>query len=189
MTTSLALDPAQLRRAAGQFATGVTIVTCQDAQAGLQGMTANSFTSVSLNPPLVLWSVGKTARSSTYFKNCAHFAIHVLTDQQASLSNQFAKAGTDKFAHAEYALNAHGVPILKSCLTVFECTQYACHDAGDHWIIVGQVQHIAEHAERLTPPLVFQRGRYCAVLHDKEPATIALEQSKAWMGMEPESWS
>jgi 4-hydroxyphenylacetate 3-hydroxylase, reductase component len=188
MQSTSPIDSLQLRRATGQFATGVTIVTCHDEQAGHQGMTANSFTSVSLDPPLVLWSVGKSARSSAYFKTCSHFAIHILTQQQGILSNQFAKAGTDKFMNAEYGVNEYGVPVLGDCLVVLECSQYACHDAGDHWIIVGLVNKIREHQDPAIKPLVFQRGRYCALMHDSDSLTT-LEQGKAWMGMEPASWS
>jgi flavin reductase (DIM6/NTAB) family NADH-FMN oxidoreductase RutF len=188
VTNALTPHATQLRRAAGQFTTGVTIVTCLDTQRQPQGMTANSFASVSLDPPMVLWSVGKGARSCEHFRNSAYFAIHVLTEQQAALSNQFAKAGIDKFANVNYSANAHGIPVLQNCLAVFECSQFACHDAGDHWIIVGHVLQMHEHPHPHTPPLVFQRGRYCGLMHALDPHQT-LDLGKAWMGMEPESWS
>jgi 4-hydroxyphenylacetate 3-hydroxylase, reductase component len=188
MTSTLVPHALQLRRAAGQFTTGVTIVTCLDAQGHPQGMTANSFSSVSLDPPLVLWSVGKTARSCEHFISSHHFAIHVLTEQQAALSNQFAKAGSDKFANVNYVFNAHGVPVLQDCLAIFECSQFDCHDSGDHWIIVGRVLQMQEHAQSYVQPLVFHRGRYCSLINGFDPHQT-LDQGKAWMGMEPESWS
>jgi 3-hydroxy-9,10-secoandrosta-1,3,5(10)-triene-9,17-dione monooxygenase reductase component len=183
-----AVEPKALRGAAGLFATGVTIITCSNSMLDPIGMTANSFSSVSLDPPLVLWSVGKSARSAVTFKDCAHFAIHVLTEQQASLSNQFATQGADKFRDVKYHINNHGVPIIDDCLVTFHCRHHEDYDSGDHWIIVGLVTEITGAALPELKPLLFHRGRYAAVSHEAQASSV-LEHGKSWMGMEAASWS
>ncbi len=126
-----------LRDAFGRFATGVTIVTTQSAD-GPVGITANSFSSVSLDPALVLWSPGKASRRFPYFEAAEHYAIHVLAADQAHLCEKFAK---NAFALTEipHDISANNVPLLSNCLARFECRKVAAHDGGDHVIIVGQV--------------------------------------------------
>ncbi len=126
-----------LRDAFGRFATGVTIVTAA-CDKGAVAITANSFSSVSLSPPLVLWSPDKTSRRFPYFETAQHFAIHVLAADQDDLCWQVAK---DAFGLNQLVLerNEDGVPLLDNCLARFECTRSALHDAGDHMIVLGHV--------------------------------------------------
>lgn len=128
----------QLRDAFGRFATGVTVITAPSAD-GPIGIVANSFSSVSLDPALVLWSVDRSARRFKYFETADHYAIHVLAAEQRDLCAHVARNAhaLDNEAHH---LNADGVPLIDHCLARFECRRVAAHDAGDHVIIVGQVQ-------------------------------------------------
>ena len=142
------------RTALGQFATGVTIVTCDSAN-GPMGMTANSFSSVSLDTALVLWSPAKTSQRYESFVSARHYAVHVLSADQAELCNAFAK-DPHAFETADWMLNTHNVPLLENCLARFECTQFAVHDAGDHSIIVGQVDLVSQNAGL---PLIFAQGK------------------------------
>lgn len=141
------------RTALGQFATGVTIVTCDSAD-GPMGMTANSFSSVSLDPALVLWSPGKASQRHDSFVSARNYAVHVLSADQADLCNAFAK-DPHAFDMADWMLNTQNVPLLENCLARFECTQYAVHDAGDHSIILGQVDLVSQNEGT---PLIFAQG-------------------------------
>ncbi|WP_413830878.1 flavin reductase family protein [Tateyamaria sp.] len=128
----------QLRDAFGKFATGITVITAASTD-GPVAIVANSFSSVSLDPALVLWSVDRAARRFPYFDAADHYAIHVLAAEQQDLCTQVARN-----AHAlqdiAHAVNADGVPLMDHCLARFECRRVAAHDAGDHVIVVGQVQ-------------------------------------------------
>ncbi len=150
-------SPRDLRDALSTFATGVTIVTAQDAESNPIGMTASSFNSVSMDPPLILWSVTKTALSASAFKAAPHFAIHVLATDQTDLANRFARSGEDKFSGAEYRLDDNDVPCIEGCATRFDCRSWATYEGGDHWIIVGEVVAI-ERAKK--EGLVFGGGAY-----------------------------
>ena len=149
------------RDALGQFATGVTIVTAA-GQDGPLGMTANSFSSVSLDPPLVLWCPAKSSARFQSFVQAKHFAIHVLSAEQCDVALAFAKSG-QAFEGLDVDINSQGVPVFSQCLARFECDTRAVHDAGDHAIVVGQVS-FAGHREGT--PLVFSQGRFRAF--DKE---------------------
>ena len=152
------LMPQALRAALGRFATGVTIITCLDTQGGAVGLTANSFASLSLDPPLVLWSLRKASGSRAAFEVARHFAINVLAETQVDLSRRFASAAVpDKFAEGAWAPGLGGVPVLAGCAAVFECLADACHDIGDHLLFIGRVQRLADLA---VSPLVFQGGHY-----------------------------
>jgi 3-hydroxy-9,10-secoandrosta-1,3,5(10)-triene-9,17-dione monooxygenase reductase component len=169
----------QFRSALGAFATGVTIVTSRDA-AGLDvGLTANSFNSVSLDPPMVLWSLAKNARSLPAFLAATHFAVHVLAADQEELSLRFAARGVQKFAGLDLERGAAGVPLLRGCSARFQCRTAFRHEGGDHVIFVGEVESF-DHSER--PPLVFHGGRY-ALTVSKEPATVSNQPESA----EPDS--
>jgi flavin reductase (DIM6/NTAB) family NADH-FMN oxidoreductase RutF len=189
------VDSSILRRGFGQYPTGVTIVTCRDALGRPQGVTANSFASVSLDPPLVLWSIARSARSFDHFVAAEHFAIHVLSDRQSTVSTRFARAGEDKFGEVQSSNNAFGVPIIAGCVTVFECRREQVIDAGDHVTLMGRVLQLtgSDGANLHADPqaLVFYRGRYAAVMRasDAPDETERLERAKRWMGMEPMSWS
>lgn len=126
-----------LRNAFGRFATGVTVVTAA-SEDGPVGITANSFSSVSLDPPLVLWAPAKNSRRFRYFEAAEHYAIHVLSSRQGALCDGFARD-----AHAlrdvDHRLNEHAVPLIDDCLARFECQRVAGYDGGDHLIVLGQV--------------------------------------------------
>jgi len=145
----------EFRDALGCFATGVTIVTCA-AEDGPLAIAANSFSSLSLDPALVLWSPAKTSRRFPPFNAAKHYAIHVLTANQATLCQTFARDGT-AFDDVAWTPGPTGVPLIEGCLARFECTRHAIHDGGDHVIIVGEVTQ-AEINEGT--PLVFSKGSY-----------------------------
>lgn len=148
-------DPKAFRNALGQFATGVTVVTCMTPQGPL-GMTANSFSSLSLDPPLVLWSPARSSSRHEAFVTAPHFAIHVLSAEQEALCTGFARDGRD-FGAADWNLNADGAPVLDGCLSCFACRRSAVHPGGDHSIVVGEVTHVTT---RQGAPLLFHGGRY-----------------------------
>ncbi len=132
-----ASDPRAFRRALGRFATGVTIVTAPGETEPV-GITANSFASLSLTPPLVMWSPAKASRRHDVFVQSEHFAINVLSAAQADLCDAFVRGG-QTFETLEHRLSIHGVPLLSGCVAVFDCIRAAIHDAGDHTIIIGKV--------------------------------------------------
>ncbi|MEM9580664.1 MAG: flavin reductase family protein [Pseudomonadota bacterium] len=143
------------RDALGRFATGVTVITC-DSDIGPLGITANSFASVSLDPPLVLWSPAKASKRFEAFAAAKHFAVHVMCAEQDGICRGFARDGS-AFDGYDWHLSAKGVPLIAHCLSRFECTQEAVHDAGDHAIVVGRVTRVSTRAGR---PLMFFGGKY-----------------------------
>lgn len=147
----------QLRDCLGRFATGVTVVTCRDESGLPCGITANSFSSVSLDPPLVAWNIAKSSNSLDAFVDAEHFAFHVLSSDQLSVSVHFARADHTRFEGIDYADSAQGVPILGDCLAVIECSSHAAYEAGDHYIIVG---HVDRFRWGDGDPLLFYGGRY-----------------------------
>lgn len=153
------IDPIALRNALGQYATGVAIVTTLDAQARPVGLTVNSFASVSLDPPLVLWSLASGSNCLAAFQACRHFAVNVLTADQVALSNRFATNGIDKFADVAWTPGLGGIPLLAGTGAVFECRRETSHPGGDHIIFIGRVERFAHGEEH---PLIFHAGRYCA---------------------------
>ena len=152
--TDPAIDPQDLRAALSQFATGVTIVTC-NTDDGPVGMTANSFNSVSLDPALVLWSISKTSRRYDYFATAKRFAIHVLDADQANLCMAFSKNAQAFDAAEKWRVSESGVPLIENCLSRFECETFAMHDGGDHTIIIGKVYGLDTSSGR---PLIFSQG-------------------------------
>ena len=151
------IDSKILREALSSFATGVTIVTTVETDGTPVGMTASSFNSVSMEPPLVLWSVTKTALSAPVFKEAEHFSIHVLSSEQMNLSNRFAKSGTDKFDGIEFGRTHQNIPTLSGALTRFDCKTWSIYEGGDHWIIVGEV---IDMESKKGEGLVFSGGSY-----------------------------
>lgn len=149
-------DTQSYREALGNFATGVTVITARDEDGTLAGVTANSFNSVSLDPPLVLWSLDRGSPSLKILENASHFCVHILAEGQNDLCMRFAKSGDDKFAGVEFTEGLGGAPILPGCLARFECRNVVHHDGGDHVIIVGEVERFAT-AEG--DPLIFFRGQ------------------------------
>lgn len=141
------------RNALGSFTTGVTVVTAM-ADGGPIGMTVNSFTSISMEPPLVLWSPAKKSSKHDLFDEAQYFAVHVLGAEQDHLCKAFSRGGSG-FADLSWALNDEGVPTMPHTLARFECSRSASHDAGDHTIILGRVLRVAL---RDGDPLCFSRG-------------------------------
>jgi 3-hydroxy-9,10-secoandrosta-1,3,5(10)-triene-9,17-dione monooxygenase reductase component len=159
----------QFRAALGSFATGVTIVTTRSAAGEDIGLTANSFNSVSLDPPMVLWSLARKSLSLPAFLESGYFAVHVLAATQEDLSVTFATRGADKFAGLSVTRGAGGIPLLPGCSALFQCKTAFNYEGGDHVIFVGEVQEF-EHFNRA--PLVFHSGRY-AVAVEKPASTAA----------------
>lgn len=151
------LNSGQFRRALGCFATGVAIVTTRDRKGAAVGMTISSFNSVSLEPPLVLWSIAVQADGYEAFVNSKNFAVNVLAKHQSVLSDQFAVSGSDKFDGIEYRDGIAGVPLLTDSAACFECEIEAIYAGGDHKIIVGRVLRCEDST---TDPLVFFRGHF-----------------------------
>lgn len=155
-------DGRAFRHALGSFATGVTVVTTADASGQRFGVTANSFSSVSLDPPLVLWSLSNRSSSLAAFRDCSHFAIHVLRSSQIRTSNQFARPG-DKFAGVELDSGTRGTPLLREFLARFECRNHRAYEGGDHTILLGEVERFEFTDDE---PLLFVQGEYgAASLH------------------------
>jgi flavin reductase (DIM6/NTAB) family NADH-FMN oxidoreductase RutF len=150
-------DAKTLRSALGRFTTGVTIATCRDLDGRPIGLTCNSFNSLSLDPPLVLWSLRAASPALAAFREASHFAINVLAEAQVGLSRRFASAVPDRFAEGQWADGIGGAPILSGCTAVFECALHSQQDAGDHVLFIGQVERMHEAA---LPPLLFQAGHY-----------------------------
>ena len=150
-------DLRDLRRAFAAFATGVTVITTRDEDGLRVGVTANSFTSLSLDPPLVLWCLQSDAPSKVAFGACTHFGVNVLAATQHNLSRQFATPAEDKFAGVETHDGAAGIPLLDGALAHFICRNVRQLDAGDHVIVIGEVEHFKTFAGE---PLVFHAGAY-----------------------------
>ena len=151
----------EFRNALGCFATGVTVITALGPSGELLGNTVNSFSSVSLDPPLILWCMGRHAMSLKNYLSTESFAVNILSSSQRSLSNQFAKAGADKWTGVAYETWNSGCPILKSAMAVFECQTRHTYMGGDHVIFVGEVMTAAFDAT--LEPLVFFQGKYRTV--------------------------
>ncbi|GMN14080.1 hypothetical protein MTsPCn7_18570 [Altererythrobacter sp. MTPC7] len=160
------------REALGSFATGVTIATTLDAEGQPVGVTASSFNSVSLAPPLVLWSLAKDSQSRAAFDESGHFAIHVLAASQEELSNRFARRGADKFSGVPWTPGRLGSPVFAEHAALFECTTRHLYDGGDHVIMVGEV---VDFEARDEAPLLFHGGRYA----DHRPRAGSPDETEA----------
>jgi 3-hydroxy-9,10-secoandrosta-1,3,5(10)-triene-9,17-dione monooxygenase reductase component len=147
----------RLKDALGTFATGVTVVTCRSPEGEQLGVTANSFNSVSLDPPLVLVSLARSLRSLSGYLTAEHFAVNVLSASQHDVSDRFAKRGDDKWSAIRSYPGTTGTPLLNEVLAVFDCARWAAYDGGDHVILVGRVLGVA-HSDGA--PLVYFRGAY-----------------------------
>jgi flavin reductase (DIM6/NTAB) family NADH-FMN oxidoreductase RutF len=151
------IEKNELRQVMGHFATGVTIITTLNKNGQLHGLTANAFTSVSLEPPLLLISVDKKAESWPAFEESKVFTVNILGENQEALSRKFAVSGGNKFEGVAYRIGANGAPILDGVLSFIECTLYAAYEGGDHSLYLGEIQQ-AEIREG--KPLLFFRGGY-----------------------------
>ena len=147
----------RLRRVLGKFATGITVITTRAANGVRLGITANSFNSVSLDPPLILWSLAKSADSLSAYMEAEHFAVHILAADQLALSEHFARPQQEKFSTVPFTDGLGGAPLFDGCAARFQCRTHALHDGGDHVIIVGEV---LQYEEAARPGLVYYEGNY-----------------------------
>ncbi len=157
MPEATPFDAREFRNTLSTFTTGVTIITTVGADEQPVGITVNSFNSVSLNPPMVLWSLARTSRSAAIFDNADHWGVHILSADQEALSNRFAKSGEDKFTGVDMEKGVGGIPLLPGCVSRLQCRTRFKYDGGDHLIFVGEVLHF-DRSECI--PLVFQAGKY-----------------------------
>lgn len=153
------------RSALGRFATGVTVVTALNSEGKPIGVTISSFNSVSLDPPLVLWSLSNNSPKLEAFRQASHYAINVLAADQRGLSNRFASRADDRFADVPVRAGLGGTPLIEGCCAWFECTHEAHYPGGDHVIFVGHVEDFARGES--TSPLVFFDGAYCWIDMDE----------------------
>jgi 3-hydroxy-9,10-secoandrosta-1,3,5(10)-triene-9,17-dione monooxygenase reductase component len=165
-----AFDPREFRRALGAFTTGVTIVTARAPDGTPVGVTANSFNSVSLDPPLVLWSLARSSRSLAAFQSADHWVVHILAADQEALSNRFAKSGEDKFSGMATEAGVGAAPLLKDCACRLQCKTAFMKEGGDHVIFVGEV---VAFDRRDVPSLVFQAGKYALATRKTDPSLLS----------------
>jgi len=153
---AISKSSADFRRALAQFATGIAVVTTRAADQTPAGLTINSFASVSLDPPLVLWSLARTSSSFTAFSTAQRYLIHVLAADQLQLAQRFATRGPNKFDGGGWH-DHDGLPLIEGCIAWFECGRRSCHEEGDHVILVGSVERL--HVDG-GAPLIFHDSRY-----------------------------
>lgn len=153
-------DSQDFRAACGSFATGIAVITARSAEGELVGFTANSFASVSLDPPLVLFSLGREANCLASFEAAGHFVINILAEEQRALSQRFADPAGDKWEGVAFECWTTGAPILTGTLASLECRTEAVLDGGDHRVFLGRVVRLASREGR---PLIFLRGAYHAL--------------------------
>ncbi|XUJ32479.1 flavin reductase [Bradyrhizobium japonicum] len=176
------LDPRSFRTSLGQFGTGVTVVATQ-IDGRLAGTTIGSFSSLSLDPPLVLWSIARSSRSFSMFERARHFTINVLAEDQIGVSQQFSSSTDDKFAGLQWFKGSNGCPVLPGIVALFECEQEATYEGGDHLIIIGRVQRFVRYSGK---PLLFVQSKYAVPqIHPQlqsapdAPVTPARPESRA----------
>lgn len=156
-TESLSFDSTTFRRTLGMFATGIAVVTARARDGKPIGLTISSFNSVSLEPPLIVWSLANNSTLREELENCSHYAVNVLAENQQDISNLFASKAEDRFANLTWEDGLGGAPVLEGCCAVFEVRNTQRYPGGDHVIFIGEVERCdkAEHA-----PLVFFSGKY-----------------------------
>jgi flavin reductase (DIM6/NTAB) family NADH-FMN oxidoreductase RutF len=176
MPTAMSFTPREFRDALGLFPTGVAIVTTVDAQGQPAGITVNSFTSVSLDPPLILVSIARTSRSFDLFNTVDHFAVNLLREEQRHVSSAFASATADRFGVVKHSPGHGNAPLIDAHLVAFECETYARYDGGDHVLLIGKVLRL-NHDPSLPPkPLLYYRGQYRELSEVRaELASVRLE--------------
>ncbi len=153
----MAISSEEFRTALGRFASGVTVVTTRDKDGRLHGLTVNAFTSVSLQPPLILVCVEKSTGSHHAFENGGAFVVNILRHDQETISNRFASILPDKFAGIDYHLGIDDLPVLKNALANLECRQENAFDAGDHTVYIGEIEKITVSEG---DPLIYFQGNY-----------------------------
>ena len=155
-----AIDPAEFRRCLGSFVTGVTVITALDETGAAIGITANSFNSVSLDPPLIVWSLRMNASSFPAYSKATRFVVNILSEEQVDVSNRFAKSGPDRFNGVATTPGISGVPLIDGCSAHLECRTEAIYPGGDHLLFLGRVERIVSSARK---PLAFGAGKYMVV--------------------------
>lgn len=168
----MTFDTRTLRDTLGLFVTGVTVITTAAEDGERIGITANSFNSVSLDPPLILWSIAQTSRSLAAFDAATNFAVHILREDQVELSRRLASPHMDKFAGLETSPGLGGAPLLPDCAARLECSVYGRHPAGDHTIYVARVEKLQ--SDPSARPLVYHGGRYAALADQTDNANDLL---------------
>ena len=153
----MAIEAQELRRVMGHFATGVTVITTKDKEGTPNGLTANAFMSLSLEPPLVISSVDKKATCYSCFEPANGFTVNFLSDDQEEISRRFATKGADKFADLKWRPGDNGAALIDGALGSVECKIIQCHDGGDHTIVVGEILNVSANGDR---PLLFFKGKY-----------------------------
>lgn len=158
MSVSAGIDGATFRRVLGHYPTGVCVVTAIDPDGAASGMVVGSFTSVSLDPPLVAFLPDKSSTSWPRIERAGRFCVNVLASDQGDLCRRFASKGEDKFAGLAHRVSANGSPVLDDVVAWIDCTLDAVHEAGDHYIVLGRVHELD--ISRPDQPLLFFRGKY-----------------------------
>ncbi|WP_419757928.1 flavin reductase [Acidisoma sp.] len=176
MSATISDKTRQFRNALGSFATGVTIITTRSPEGADIGVTANSFNSVSLDPPMVLWSLAKTSTSFDAFMKAENFAVHILAMDQEGLSGRFARSSPDKFAGLTVERGPGSIPLLSGCAARFLCRTAYRHEGGDHIILVGEVDEFDHDGHA---PLAFHGGRYGMFIKNDAPVPAADDAPRA----------
>jgi flavin reductase (DIM6/NTAB) family NADH-FMN oxidoreductase RutF len=164
--TTTQIDTRELRNALGCFATGITVITALDENNAPVGLTANSFTSLSLDPPLVLFCVDRTIKSFQALHANRHFAVNILRQDQEQISRQFARSGADKWNGVKFQCWETGCPIIEGCIANLECDVESVFEGGDHVIIIGKVRRMVFDQNSECRPLLYFRGKYGGVAQD-----------------------
>jgi flavin reductase (DIM6/NTAB) family NADH-FMN oxidoreductase RutF/DNA-binding MarR family transcriptional regulator len=170
--TTANFNPRELRNCLGEFTTGVTVITCNTVDDQPVGVTANSFSALSLEPPLVLWSLAKKSGSLALFNAHGHFAVNILSNEQQDTAMAFSRPSADRFNGVDFSIGMHKLPILSNCLAHFSCKVIQALDQGDHVLFIGEVLHFEQtqaHNDAPKRPLVFSRGKFA----DLAPEAIA----------------
>ena len=154
------IDPIELRRCLGSFVTGVTVITALDENGAPIGMTANSFNSVSLDPPIIVWSLRTNASTFPVYASAKRFVVNILAESQVDVSNRFAKSGPDRFDGVGFTRGIDGVPLIDGCAAYLECRTEATYPGGDHLLFLGRVERIVNASLK---PLAFGSGKYMVV--------------------------
>lgn len=173
----MAFDERQFRDALAAFPTGVAVITGISAEGERVGITVNSFNSVSLSPPLVLFSVARSARSFAAWRQMSHYAVNILSQDQEAISNRFARRLDDKWDGLLVLDGVYGMPLLPNALAAFECAAHAHYEGGDHAIFVGRVEALHTTAHKQAQPLIFFGGRYRrldAAFRDTPPPDVSI---------------
>jgi len=183
VTDELAFDAARYRAVLGQFCTGVTVITTVDDGEPI-GFACQSFAALSLDPPLVLFCPTRHSRAWASIERSGQFCVNVLASDQRNVSSTFGSRGEDKFAGVDWTPSPAGSPILGGALTWIDCAVETVHEAGDHYLVIGRVQELADPSNH--QPLLFYRGAYTAT--EPEATTPALKELDDFLTYSRDEW-